>query len=97
MYCTKCGKKVEQNEAVCPQCSAKILRPEVKKAENLALAIFALIFSICCPAVGFLLGMVGVSVYTSPKLRNLSARAITISATIFIILCVATIFVFSII
>ena len=97
MYCTKCGKKVEQNEVNCPQCSAKILRPEVKKAENLVLAIFALIFSVCCPVVGFLLGMVGVSVYTTPKIRNLSARAITISATIFFISCVAAIFVFSII
>ena len=95
MFCTKCGNPVGGKDVLCANCNSLILRPEVEKKENLVLAIFALVFSVICPIIGLFLGMIGVAVYKNPKYRNISARAITVSISLFFILCFATILLFS--
>ncbi len=95
MFCTKCGQKVEQNDTLCTNCGAKVLRPAAEKKENIVLAIIALVFSIISPCFGFLLGLVGVSVYNTPKFKDLSARAITVSVSIFIITVIVSVVFFS--
>ena len=97
MFCTKCGKQIGEYEELCTSCGAKILRPNDEKKENIVLAVFAIILSIIAPAFGFLLGMIGASVYTTPKYKDLSARAMTISVSLFIISCLTLILYFSLI
>ena len=91
MFCTKCGKQIGEVEELCASCGAKILRPNDEKKENIVLAVFAVILSIIIPAFGFLLGMIGASVYKTPKYKDLSARAMTISVSLFLISCFALI------
>lgn len=94
MYCTNCGTPLNDQDKVCPECNARAVSPILKKQETSVLAIIALIFSVLCPIVGFYLGMVASATYESKKFKDLSSYAITISAGLFVLLCVATLVLF---
>jgi hypothetical protein len=97
MYCTKCGKRFADGESICSKCGAEAVIVEVAKKETPVLAIIALVLSIISPLLGFGLGMIGIATYESKAFKDISARAITISVSLFFVLCVATIFAFYII
>ena len=94
MYCTKCGKKFNPGEELCSKCGTIAVVEKAVKKETPVLAIIAIVLSVLAPLIGFGLGLVGVATYDSQKLKSLSARAITVSVSLFFVLCVATLLIF---
>ena len=80
-YCAYCGKQLLDEAIICPGCgcAATMQKIDSSKAEKSTLSLFALIFSILVPIVGFVLGIIGAFYHKVETNRKRSLYAISIS------------------
>ncbi len=95
IYCSECGKQIDQNQSSCPNCGALLnshIFVQSSKAvqstdivENGSITICAMIFSFLFPPMGIVLGILGLKKQRSKTNINLCKTAIVISVILTIV------------
>ena len=95
IYCSECGKQIDQNQSSCPNCGALLNHHIFKQfpnavqstdiVENGSIAICAMIFSFLFPPMGIVLGILGLKKQRSKTNINLCKTAIVISVILAIV------------
>lgn len=98
MFCTKCGKEINDQAVVCVHCGCLVengnhggyasvsnMTAGTETAEKSTLAVLSFVFAFLMPIVGFVLGIVGAIKYKNRKYKNLSVIAIPLSIVAWII------------
>ena len=87
-YCQKCGNQVMDEAIICPACGCAVAAEayQMKRAatETPGLATCAVAFSFLSPIVGIILGIIGLSKYTTETYRRKCSSAIVIAIGVFI-------------
>lgn len=98
IYCKHCGKELPDDSMFCNHCGSRIsgnsinnagvYNAQPQAAEKSTLAIWALVCSLLMFPVGYILGVIGVNIYTGQqnKTKCKIAIAISIAMVIFILL-----------
>lgn len=98
MFCSKCGKEIDDQAVVCIHCGCPVESAnkesyvpvtdapiQEETGEKKTLANCAVVFSFLIPIVGLILGIVGITKYKNEKLRKQCICAITLSIVFWII------------
>jgi len=65
-YCVHCGAEIFDEAVICVHCGRAVPSACVK-TENKALGILAIIFGVVQCVVGFILSIIGLSIYKEPE------------------------------
>lgn len=90
-YCSKCGKELRDEAVVCVGCGCPVPITSASNnhntpaGENPTIANLAVAFAFLIPIAGFVLGLIGMSKYQDPVLRNRAKSGLLFSLAVFII------------
>lgn len=90
-YCSKCGKELMDEAVICVGCGCPVnSTPSVntqktQPAETSGMVTGAIICAFLLPIVGLILGIIGVSKYSDPQLKQKSKGAIFLSLGMWVI------------
>ncbi|PWT28318.1 zinc-ribbon domain-containing protein [Butyrivibrio fibrisolvens] len=94
IYCNHCGKELPDDSMFCNHCgspisgnsinNAGVYNAQPQAAEKNTLAIWALVCSLLMFPVGYILGVIGVNIYTEQQNKTICKIAIAISVGILI-------------
>lgn len=89
MFCSKCGKEINDEAVVCVHCGCAVARG---RHESGALAILSIVFAFVFPFIGYVLGLIGIARYRTLSYRRMSIVATGIVTMEIIILALALAF-----
>lgn len=80
-FCAHCGNQLLDEAILCPKCGCATIHQKNTSviSEKSTLSLFALIFSMLVPIIGFVLGIVGLFYHKIETCRKRSVFAIFIS------------------
>ncbi|HPG91808.1 MAG TPA: hypothetical protein PK675_00175 [Clostridia bacterium] len=83
-YCVSCGAEIFDDAVVCVHCGRAV--PNAwKKTENKALGILAIIFGVAQCVIGFILSVIGLSIYKEPENKRNCKIGLGLSIAIIIL------------
>lgn len=91
MYCEKCGKKIDDNAMICPECGCATSNFRSNRnigtvgEEKSTLATLSIVFAVIMPIVGLVLGIIGVCKYQNEEYKERCNLAIKLSIGLWII------------
>ena len=98
MFCSKCGKEIDDSAVVCIHCGCSVEKTqqpsyvpvtdapsEVDTGEKPTLANCAMAFAFLMPIIGLILGIVGIVKYKNEKYKKQCVVAIPVSIVVWII------------
>ena len=87
MFCSKCGKQIDDEAMICPSCGCATANLESKTVKDISaseketgtLATLAVVLAVLIPLVGLILGIVGIGKYQNEKYKKRCIAAIPVS------------------
>lgn len=91
MFCSKCGKQIDDEAMICPECGCATSNYKsnnsngTSEEEKNTMATLAIVFAVLIPLVGLILGIIGVCKYQNEKYKMKCVTAIVLSIFLWIV------------